>query len=171
MAAAGRPGDASPFAKPCRKISNLTARDAIQLAARRGPDVPPPDSYRARHLMARGARSVAHASSRGLAGGQRAAGAGRFVAGPRPGPGRQCLHQSRQPGDTCARAESGLHSPVRKNRTPARTSKLPKNGRPPAFDRDLHRLRQAVENSIYRLKRHHGAATRYDRLAAASKPS
>ncbi|AEV86897.1 transposase [Actinoplanes sp. SE50] len=55
--------------------------------------------------------------------------------------------------------------PSKKDQDAHRKAKGSRGGRPPKFDKALYRMRHAVENSIARLKRYRGIATRYEKLA------
>ena len=55
--------------------------------------------------------------------------------------------------------------PERSDQISRRKAKGSKGGRPPAFDRELYKLRNAVERSFNRFKQWRGLATRYDKYA------
>ena len=55
--------------------------------------------------------------------------------------------------------------PVKADQAANRRRRGGAGGRPPAFDPDVHKDRNAVERGFSRLKHNRGLATRYDKLA------
>lgn len=66
-----------------------------------------------------------------------------------------------------ADAESALSSPSRPTQTGHRLRRGRAGGRPPAFDAEAYRQRNAVERCVNRLKQWRGLAMRTDKLAIA----
>lgn len=71
----------------------------------------------------------------------------------------------RGPGEELVEALVGGLQAFAAGRGRSRKAKGRLGGRPPAFDREAYKRRNAVERTIGRLKRFRGIATRYDKLA------
>ncbi|GGQ01707.1 IS5 family transposase [Streptomyces roseolilacinus] len=98
---------------------------------------------------------------------------------PRTGAGRPCrrpdaviadkAHSSRAIRRSLRRKGIRAVIPQRANRKANRLRRDQTGGRPPAFDRELHKARNVVARFFDRLKQFHAIATRFDKLAARYK--
>ena len=72
---------------------------------------------------------------------------------------------TRAPERTCGKAESCTPPPNAATRSDVARRKDRAGGRPPTFDKDRYRERNAIERGFGRLKQWRGIATRYDQYA------